>query len=277
MQLAKDHWHPAEFDGPDWVPFNLWMHIEHGNGEAHSCACRLLYGLPDKPRDARRANPDAVEIWTQLAKRYRHLDAIAFQLPHKIAEFFQHWHATPKLTPKEYTEHRLLLATRSKQLASELRAFPSRWDYGDERAHLNFTQFLSDEEQTRLDNHVASFPADLRPDVWEMLLGGDRGEPSIVPDLPTLLERVAEFFEDDGKHPPLARPGDSNAARNYLIDRLIGYFELEHGQSHPSIIARIAALFFEEAPTVDDVAQRKRKHPITARRRNESLAERNGE
>lgn len=68
--LAVDEWKWADglYDGPRWVPFNLWELYRAGQPIISDCARKLIYG----------ANAQA--LWTTIAERFERPDNIVAQL-----------------------------------------------------------------------------------------------------------------------------------------------------------------------------------------------------
>jgi hypothetical protein len=275
--LAKDMCTDMAYNGPDWAPFNLWQQCEYGPhgpnpARTQECAKTLLYGAT------------ARELWALIAERYERPDNIAAALPVRCAEYLDHWHVTPKVTPSEHREARQRLAQHAKQLAIELARFFDRWDYEDSTP-INFTQLLTEAEQEATDerirhhNHILRNRAlmDVGADGREYAdytAGPDSSQPisiwnpaqsasdsndttslilSIVPDLPDMMRRIAKLFEKDGQAAPLQRPGADNAERNFFVRNLIRYFLHEHGGTSPTIVARITSMFFAQGITDNEV------------------------
>lgn len=272
--LAKDHWGDS-FDGPSWVPFNLWMIAEHYDGLPQRCAWTLIYGQARRPHDKAKTPGATQALWANLIKEFGRIDSMAVDLPHRCAESLARWEATPKLSPREYADSREELAHHAHRLARELEIFVARIRQpldGPLDGHdgpMNFTQFLTEEEQMRLENWVCSFKANDRSHLWFGLAGPE----AVIPDMPTLLRRVGDFFQEEGQRPPVDKPQLVNAQRNQFIDDLISYFTISYRDAPPAIIADITSLFFEQGVTNNDVSQRKKRHPAVLRQASETRDE----
>ena len=284
--LAKDECVGAEFDGPQWVPFNLWSHYAFGSfgpnpALSKECAKKLIF------------SPESEKIWGMISDRYEAADSIASKLPARGTEFLDHWRIIPKVSPAEYREAKQNLARRAKQLAEELARFFDYRDYEDAGA-INFTQLLTEQEQldfyAKIQTHnfqircsalrgvgfdqaylYADYASPADPSkpasplnilkcasdtgLTETLLIGDGEDAGIIPDLPDMLHRIASLFADEAQLPPLQRPHAENAGRNYFVRRLIGYFVREHGAMSPTIVARIASIFFSQGITDNEVTK----------------------
>lgn len=284
--LAKDECAALGYNGPAWAPFNLWHQCEYGApgpnpARTKECARLLLHGA------------GARELWALIAARYGRPDNIAAVLPERCAEFLDHWQVTPKVTPGEHRNARLQLKRHAEQVATELARFFDRWDYDGDPSEINFTQLLTEPEQTAMDerirrhNHtlrnVALKDAGVRARNYAEYVGefdpnrpisswnpspsaSDTGETldlifSIVPTLPDIMRRIATLFADDGQTPPLQRPCADNAERNFFTRSLIRYFLREHGGMSPTIVARVVTVFFAQGITENEVSQQRHYLP----------------
>lgn len=261
--LAKDHW-GDDYDGPHWVQMNLWMIATYGGRTTRECANRLIYGMPTRPHLPSSAPASNEQLWQKLEK-IGPIDGIAYSLPHRCAESIERWVATPKLAPKDYKDTREELSRAASRLAKELEMFVARIRPGAMEEHtpgmpFNFTQFMTEDEQKRLERAASMYCEQDRSAIWEDLVGQE----AVVPDIPTLLRRVGEFFLDDSMHPPIDRPNNKNAQRNQFIDDLLSYFLVGMHDAPPSVIADIVALHFPQGCTSDDISQRKARHPASA-------------
>jgi len=277
--LAKDMCTNPTYNGPNWAPFNLWQQCEcdapgPNPARTRECAKTLLYCAT------------ARELWALIAERYDRPDNIAAALPVRCAEYLDHWQATPKVTPSEHREARVMLKRHAEQLAIELARFFDRWDYEDP-GEINFTQLLTEPEQEtmyeriRQHNHglrnaalkdagvgtrnyadyVGEFDPNRPISPWNPSpAANDTGDTlglilDTVPTLPDMMRRIAKLFEEDGQVAPLQRPGADNAERNFFVRNLIRYFLREHGSMSPTIVARITSMFFAQGITDNEVSK----------------------
>ena len=239
--LAKDN--EPNYTGPDWCPFNLWQAACGGYGRQIKAAAKVLI-----------ESPGARELWEAIGEQHQRPDNIAVSLPTWCAEIRVHWAATPKMTRAEFIADRKDLKRMAERLARELDHFFDRWDELETRPEqnfegggvINFTQLLTEAEQERFGS--------LDYFTWELLIGDDRGNPGIVPNLPSMLRRIGMLFEEDAAFPPLERPNGANAERNYFSRRLIAYFK-NTGHMSPAIVASIVSMFFPQGITENEVSQ----------------------
>lgn len=275
------------YDGPTWVPFNLWSCYKYeGQGEeVRKCAYTLIYSA------------NAERLWSDIAARFDRPDNIAAQLPGACWRAVANWQAIPRVTPAEWKKARESLARKARQLATELERFflPRDADANEFPGLLDFTQLLDDDEMRQLDTNIrrtayaihnaALDRAGVRHTEWdnyngnaksgfmpaiadvqriyELLLEdhyGPNGRGCVVPMLPNLMRRIANMCEADADDPPLSRPNASNAQRNHFARALIKYFR-NAGDASPTVIADIVTMFYPQGMDANEVSQLIRKTP----------------
>lgn len=280
--LARDEC-AGFYDGPAWVPFNLWSVHEFRPQPAlvRECATQLI------------EHDDAESLWGAIAQRHERPDSIAGNLPGVCANAIADWQTLPKRTPTQHKTQREDLARKAKQLATELECFfLARDPDGHELPGLlDFTQLMTDEELTRLDTTIVRMTglivnrarrmvgareldwdeyndtqngtavSHARSDahlIYELLLM-DHDEPDYhyggVPTLPDMLRRIADQCTWDGDDPPLTRPNGANTERNRFAQAVIRYFWTSYRDVSPNIIARIVSVFFRQGITDNEVSQ----------------------
>lgn len=280
------------YDGPAWVPFNLWsLYRYEGHSTISECAGELIN------------HPDAESLWAAIGQKYERPNNVAGNLPVICANAIADWRAMPRDTPAQHKAKRDDLARKAKQLAIELERFFLARDPDEHELPglLDFTQLMTDDERERLDVTVrrmtgtivnrARKSAGLRMLDWDEYnsIGDDaralgyrdsdlytpaRQDAHFiyglmlrdytksydypyggVPTLPDMLRRIGERFIADGDNPPLLRPNAANAERNRFARAVIKYFWMSYGDVSPNIAARIVSVFFPQGIKDDDVSQ----------------------
>ncbi|MEO5561365.1 MAG: hypothetical protein ABIR10_16975 [Dokdonella sp.] len=266
----------SDYKGPEWVPLNLFSALDTDK-ETSECARKLI------------EDPGARELWDAIGSTYRgagDADAMASAIPRRCAEYLRKWRALPKVSPSEHRAARENLGRNAAQLAIELDRYLTVVDSEDGEG-LDFMRVMSQSERTetheavkrychRAHNRALTEAGARRVDYADYVLPQDSAAPpsplnhmrciddvgaawalidEIVPNLPSLLKRMAKLFADDAPKAPLARPNLRNAAPNFFARRLCEYFWLECGDVSPSIVARIVSIFHDQAIGENNVSQ----------------------
>lgn len=280
------------YDGPAWVPFNLWsLYKYEGQSPISDCAGELIH------------HPDAESLWTAIGEKYERPNNVAGNLPVICANAIADWRAMPRDTPAQHKVKRDDLARKAKQLAIELERFFLARDPDEHELPglFDFTQLMTDDERERLDVTVrrmtglivnrARKDAGVRKLDWDKYnsIGDDaralgyrdsdlytpaRKDANLiyqlmlrdhtapydypyggVPMLPDMLRRIGGLFTADGDDPPLSRPNAANTERNRFARAVIRYFWTSYGDVSPNIVARIVSVFFPQGIKDDDVSQ----------------------
>lgn len=80
----------------------------------------------------------------------------------------------------------------------------------------------ADEPESPVNHSLAGREAS---ETWDLLTGGiDQEWPGIVPDVPTLLRKLADYFDAQASSPAMQRPAYENAERNFVTRHLCLYF-----------------------------------------------------
>lgn len=280
--LARDEG-AGIYNGPAWVPFNLWhwREFQPQHPLVSECAAKLI------------EHPDAESLWTGIALRYERPDNIAVSLPVICANAMAAWQALPKMTPAQYKAQREGLARKAKQLATELERFFLACDPDREQftGLLDFTQLMTDQELARFHNSIvyttvvianrARRSAGVREWDWDeyndthggtarslaamdtaliyALLLQDHDDPDDqyggVPTLPVVLRRIADQCTWSADDAPLTRPNAQNTERNRFAQAVIRYFWTSYRDVSPNLVARIVSIFFAQGITENEVSQ----------------------
>lgn len=290
--LACDEIHA--YDGPAWVPFNLWGQFKYeGRGPLVSqCARELI------------ESAGAEALWAAIAKKYPRPDWISVNLAVVCADAKANWQAMPRDTPSDFKEGRENLARRAEQLAIELERFylPRDPDECELPGLLDFAELMTQEELDRFDQAIrlaamrianrarkqagvcgmdwdeyndigkearalgyqtADLHTPARQDATEIyqLLQKDHTNYNNdhwyggVPTLPDMMRRIAQKFREDGDMPPLTRPNLANAERNFFTRFLCKYFWTSFGDVSPAIVRDIVSMFYPQGIGENDVSQ----------------------
>lgn len=283
--LAKDH--APWYEGPDWLPFNLWQLRESPIIENAEIATLI------SDCAAILSKPESRPIWEAIAAKYEYPDNLSLELPIRCAEFRYHWRHTPKRTPSEHKAHCQGLKRHADILAVELARFftgmdPIEMGDVDTRHSPNFTQLLSEEEQDAMQKKIdwhhfcvaqaalssvgSSVVLDFNEfreglgrsasaDLWGLLIMDDKESPGIIPDLAEITRRIGLLFSEGQNAAPIERPNSANAERNYFVRRLLMYFESATGEVSPALVAKIVSMFYEEAISDNEVQQQRGRLP----------------
>jgi hypothetical protein len=288
--LAKDF--ISDYDGPAWVPFNLWSGFKYAGHETlvTEASARLI------------ETPGAEVLWAAIAKRYARPDLVSVNLPAVCANALAKWRDTPRDTPREFRDGRERLARNAEQLAIELERFylPRDPDDCEFPALLDFAELMTQEELDQFDQAIrittfrianrarkqagargmdwaeyndigeearalgypdGAIPTPAREDAFEVygLMQRDHTRPNLpyggVPTLPDMLRRIAKKFDGDANYPPLSRPNLENAERNFFTRFLCKYFWQSFGDVSPAIVRDIVAIFFPQGIGENEVSQ----------------------
>ena len=291
--LAKVMYRPGEYDGPDWVPFNLWQATHYAPSDKF--ANRLIY------------SPGARELWALIGEVYDRPNNVATELPMRCAEAEQEWILASKLPPAKHRDHMLRLKASALAIAAEIDMIETRerpatgerfdfmrlYDeaekaivYQNVRVHnlrLRNTVLLEAQGRklgykpgdvsatvSRTEYEEYNKPADWHKNpnladgslatcdasyTWSLLLGDEDGFPGIVPGLGSQLRRLAAYFSNEAGAPPMQRPAFENAERNYFSKRICSYFQTSFGHVSPTIVARVVSLFFAQGITDNEVSK----------------------
>lgn len=142
--LAKDEC--SWYDGPDWVPFNIWQSAEYGGNSSieRECARRLI------------DSPGAKELWEAIAKRYERADGVSGNLAVVCGDALESWRFMPRDTPSDFKEGREQLARRAEQLALELERFfmPRDADEHEWPGLLDVMQLMTKQQLDQFDQAI---------------------------------------------------------------------------------------------------------------------------
>lgn len=284
--LAKDMYRGMGYDGPEWVPFQLWQAKDHAPTDVFA--------------EALISSPGARELWDLIAQKFDRPNDVAIQLPMRLAEASDKWRLVSKRTPADHREHCLRMKANALALATELDAVEARErfetgevfdfmrlydsrekeivyqnvaiytlrhgsDFPDENPGATLGDYLAPEDTdsplSPVNKSAANYDAG---PLWELLCGDDEQWPGIVPTLPGQLRRLAAYFDGLSNNPPLMRPTYENAERNFVSRYLCAYFQNSYGFVSPTIVARVISIFFAQGITDNEVSQQVAKLSLPA-------------
>lgn len=284
--LAKDT-HRGFYEGPDWVPHNLWSALSHVGA-----AKRLV------------ESAGAKELWMLIEATYEHPNSIATTLPMQLDFVREQWLRLSKRTPAEHRDHYQALKAKAESLAIEVDRLESledlltgeKYDFmrllnEDERSDIrrwiwrhnlvlrnsaalgvkgealgygacdiagNVSGPVHWDQYTELDKSALPPRSDADIDAWatfNLLLGDEDGFSGIVPSISNMLRRLAAHLGEQSELPPLQRPAFANAERNFVTRHICRYFKDSYGLVSPAIVARVISMFFPQGITDNEVSK----------------------